>query len=109
MISYLKALLIPTQKIKRDGREWDLGKHRGWGNNIDLLRPEKIHEPSVDFVGWISFPHVAEGDTFLVPMQSGRSARFVATEVKYQSDPKDMFFAKATPVGYADNRGADDS
>lgn len=74
------------------------------------IETKKIYDPSptINFFnekntklcGWQSIRYVENGDLFLVPMQSGRSAIFEIFNVKYKLDPSDMFFADVIPIGY---------
>lgn len=50
-------------------------------------------------------PLPRESDILLVPMESGRTARFIVVEVRWMTDPDDMFEIKrADFVGWHDDR-----
>ena len=44
--------------------------------------------------------HLSVGDELRAKMQSGKIARFLISEIRYERDPADMFFGKVIDLGY---------
>lgn len=73
---------------------WD---HKGWGNNISWFDWDKRM-----IVGHlITIPKV--GDELRANLQSGKVGRFLITVVEPCRDPRDMFFATVSDIGYLDD------
>jgi hypothetical protein len=78
-------------KEKRVIKMWE---HIGWGDSIDF-----VNYDNRTVFGWlVDKPEV--GDTLQSKMVSGDIANFEFTEVRYETDPKDMFFGKVKDLGY---------
>lgn len=70
---------------------WD---HTGWGNAIYFINWEERK------VAGHLYPIPEKGDILRSKMESGSIARFEVNEVTQPSNPKDMFFATVTDLGY---------
>ena len=85
------------KKPKKPSYIYEVGG--GWGNAIEWM--DYKQQPVETIVGWKSrIPH--NGDLLVCKMQSGKVGVWALEEVDPQDDPRDMFFAKARAIGYAD-------
>lgn len=78
----------------------------GWGNHVSFMdRAEVLGLPDgTTSKRWRVYGHKRRrpvvGDVLLAQMESGRRGRFTFTDVEYQRDPEDMFFAWVEWDGY---------
>ena len=77
---------------------WDMDKHKGWGNNISWLDWDKR-----SLYGHTT-PLPKVGDEILSPMLSGKKGSFIIAQIRYCTDPSDMWFATVKDNGYAPTR-----
>lgn len=99
--------IIDWFKRKRDGvdpsRVWSVSAHQTWGDNIDIqVMPEARGGQLLQVSGHLSNPKMREGDFLAVPMLSRRTALYRVHDLSYTGDPRDLFFAKASFVRYAE-------
>lgn len=75
---------------------WKIWEHKGWGDAINWTDWDErtIH-------GHLT-PSPKIGDEVQAKMQSGKIGRFEIIEIRYMSDPKDMFFATVKDLGYVE-------
>lgn len=81
----------------------------GWGNHVSWLNEGKADPVGLDDgtvgqgprkVYGHKFDRPKIGDVLTSEMQSGHIAKFVFTEVTYETDPDDMFFGNVEFVEY---------
>lgn len=75
----------------------------GWGHHFSVWEPlpedvDPTIAPGTRFYGHAL--GLRKGDTVLLAMRSGKTARWRINEIEYKSDPYDMFWARASLVGY---------
>jgi hypothetical protein len=75
---------------KRSIAEHDLST-RGWGNSYKVMTITN-GGINIKLAGWRR--GIESGD-FLILANKGDTTRYKVTEIEYQRDPTDMFFAKA--------------
>ena len=83
--------------MNRIAKEHDLTWH-GWGHNYDVMH-RSDDGSRYKFVGWLT-PQPSNGDTLLIPMDSGKVCKFRVENIRYCGDPKDMFFCDGVPYAY---------
>ena len=102
MIKRFFSLFRKSAKtIKTTGHFIDY-RQKSWGHNIEVI---KIDKETGFGTAWI-FHHfgVHVGDIILLPMQSGKTARFPIIEIiDHPLDPGDMYFIKMMFLGYLEN------
>lgn len=75
-------------------RTYKMWKYNSWGNAIYIVRVNHHHTFSI--FGFLqNRPRV--GDIMLYDSQGGGVAKGVVVDVKYESNPPDMFFAEVAP------------
>ncbi len=89
---FKKKIKIPEAK-----NIWKLWEHTGWGNTIYISSWELY--PKI--TGWISNPRVSLGDIIVTRMNSGKLCWFKVIELRYCTDPKDMFSGQMKAIGDA--------
>lgn len=72
----------------------------GWGNHV-AFQPWVKDSPTQGIWGHKT-PKPCDGDVLISPMASKRNAIFIIHDLDCPGDPPDMFFAKASFVGYED-------
>ena len=99
MFTFIKNLFKRNIYIKSNPALYETGGY--WGNaihfddRIEGTNTFKLH-------GWKH--HIPEkGDVLLSQMKSGKTGKFVFTEIEKCGDPADMFFGKAEMIGYYEN------
>lgn len=90
ILQQLKKLFMP-----KEGRTIDMTINGAWGRSIHLKDNE------TDVYGWLS-PLPKRNDIILFTMKSGKTGKYIFTEVRPCGDPPDMFFGKVKCVGYVD-------
>jgi hypothetical protein len=75
-----------------------------WGSHVDWISkvPEQRSDGRYMRCWGHHSPRPRIGDILASRMQSGKVGRWVFTEVDYESDPNDMFFAWVRFVDYED-------
>lgn len=84
--------------MKRTICDW---LHKGWGNRVDVhwpADPEKAEFIECD--GHLR--GIKAGDEVYIRFESGKIGVLPVEEIRYESDPSDMFFAKLGWKDYAD-------
>lgn len=74
---------------------YKIWEHTYWGDAIHLDTWEK--NPTVH--GWISNPYISLGDILVTRMLSEKFCWFRIKELRYCTDPRDMFFATLEAIG----------
>ena len=96
-LSFMHWWTITKPKIfrkKLTGKVWKMWEHKGWGNTIEWSDWDRGR-----VVGWLSIsPKV--GDELQCRMQSLKVMRFRFDKVERMNDPRDMFFADMSIIGY---------
>jgi hypothetical protein len=94
---------MESRQPKRPAREHDFREHL-WGWHFSTWEFDRSRDPSIA-PGPKFYGHgygLAVGDTVILKMESGRDGRWRINELKYCSDPPDMFWARATLKEYVD-------
>jgi hypothetical protein len=73
---------------------------QGWGHTLGSFKWDQV-EPGVFKVDGFGLG-VQTKDLVRLGMQSGKVARFEVLEIRYESNPKDMFWATIGFIGYED-------
>lgn len=96
-LSFMHWWVLAKPKIFRkslSGNVWKMWEHKGWGNAINWFDFEKGK-----VVGFLSvIPSV--GDELQCQMESGKIMRFRFDKIERMRDPRDMFFADMSIIGY---------
>jgi hypothetical protein len=77
-----------------------------WGHTVHLVRDGTAHESGAPlYSGWLFSSSVRPlpGVEVLVRMASGRVAVFELTDIRWATDPDDMYHIKAYPTRYLDD------
>jgi hypothetical protein len=95
-LNQIKQAFAPWMRKKGEKRTHDYTKqYWGWSCSITKI---KADDHTICCLG---HGHgLQEGDTMLLSMESGKVGRFTITQLKYFSDPKDMFDLEAVFDGY---------
>lgn len=102
---WLKGL---PPKPERTGVVFKAWEHTSWGNHIKFFNFDnrQIWGHYLNKYSWASNgkkPYkLSLGDEIQFRMGSGKIARFLIIELKYQADPKDMFFGTVEDIGYVE-------
>lgn len=84
-------------------KEHDLGNPSPRSFDLNEFQGRIVVKGHYSCYGWMSGRNtVHKGDFLHVPMESGKTGKYQLLEVRYKSDPYDMFTADMNPVGYVD-------
>lgn len=94
---------INTIKTKPTGYVFKMWEHSTWGNRIEFLNWDQrtISGHYLNRLLASSRKYKIDvGDELQCKMETGKIGRFLVTEIKYESNPPDMFFGKVKDLGY---------
>lgn len=88
-------------KLREDYYTFNYDDHV-WGHSFQLTDQEYEGMRKVSKVWGHYTPRPKNGDLLTMSMQSGRKSLWVIFDCEYPGDPRDMFFAKISFLGYED-------
>ena len=71
-------------------------QHTTWGDNIFFSSVDDL-----EITGHIAEP-IHKGDIIQSKMESGKIAAFKVVEIRFRTDPKDLFFGRVEFLNYVD-------
>lgn len=90
----MKVTELFRKKTNPTGVFYNTWEHTGWGNRLEITDHYRAN-------GHLPF-YLKPGDEIRTKMESGKVGRYLIKSVNQCLDPRDMFFAEISPIGYLD-------
>ena len=84
------------RELRQDRTRWFIQKHCGWGDTIRRL--SKYSAKGFSITGHLY--GIETGDELILDMESGNQLSCVITTIRYENNPRDMFYGYAKPIEY---------
>lgn len=95
IIRRLKRLIRKVEANNSKPRAYKVCEHQGWGDRISIRQPNKDNTYRIDG----NMMGLRVGDRLVYESQGGNMAYGVIIELKYEYNPRDLFFGTLAPAG----------